>query len=181
MKLHHIMFLYYRKGHYQVCLTLPKNIGRVERLLDVFSTLRIFFVVKTYQMSSFGGFLRQKICAKLKKHLKVFPDVLYFQEVSNTPNSDLIYNIETQYGVFSCIPYYIRLTSLFTVRSVDVIYSYVTYICYVEGCKFSTSTHENYRIVQNITSAICGYFYGYRGPKIASEIAYIDQNPLKRC
>ena len=119
------------------------------------------------------------ICAKLKKHLKVFPHVLYCQEVSNTPNSDLVYNIEAQYGVFSCIPAYIRLTSLFTVWSADVIFSYVTYICYVEGCKFSTSTHENYRIVQNITSAICGYFYGYRGPKIALEIAYIHQNTLK--
>ena len=132
-------------------------------------------------VSSFGRFLRQKICAKLKKHLKVFPDVLYCQEVSNTPNSDLIYNIETQYGVFSCIPYYIRLTSLFTVRSADVIYSYVRYIYYVEDCKFSTSTHENYRIMQNITSAICGYIYGFWEPKTASEIAYIDQNPLKFC
>ena len=26
-------------------------------------------------------------------------------------------------------------------------FSYVGYICYVEECKFSTSTHENYRIV----------------------------------
>ena len=52
-------------------------------------------------------------------------------------------------------------------------------ICYVEGCKFSTSTHVNYLIVSSIISAICGYFYGHRGPKIASEIAYIDQNPLK--
>ena len=32
---------------------------------------------------------------------------------------------------------------------------------------------------RNPTVAICGDFYGYRGPKIASEIAYIDQNPLK--
>ena len=130
-------------------------------------------------MSSFGGFLRQKICAKLKKHLKVFPYVLYCQEVSNTPNSDLIYNIKAQYGVFSCISAYIRLTSLFTVQSEDVLFSYTSYICYVEGCKFSTSTHVNYQIVQNIISAICGYFYGFWGPKIASEIAYIHQNSLK--
>ena len=179
MKIHHTRLLYCRQGYYQVCLTLPNNIGRMERLLDVFSTLRIFLFIKIYKMSSFDGFLRQKICAKLKKHLKVFPHVLYCQEVSNTPNSDLVYNIEAQYGVFSYISAYIRLTSLFTVWSADVIYTYVTYICYVEGCKFSTSTHVNYHIVQNIISAICGYIYGFWGPKIASEIAYIDQNPLK--
>ena len=80
---------------------------------------------------------------------------------------------------------YFIYTSLYTTHItfhsmvVDVNFSYVTYICYVEGCKFSTSTHEKYRIVQNITSAICGYFYGYRGPKIALEIAYIHQNSLK--
>ena len=36
-----------------MCLTLHNNIGRVERLLDVFSTLRIFFVVKIHIMSYF--------------------------------------------------------------------------------------------------------------------------------
>ena len=150
MKTHHTRLLYYRQGHYQVCLTLPSNIGRVERVLDVFATLRIFFVVKIHQMNSLGGFLRQKIFTKLKKHLKVFLHVLYCQEMSNTPNSDLAYTIEAWHGVFSSIPAYIRLISFCTVWSTDVIFTYVAYICYVEGCKFSTSTHINYRIVQNM-------------------------------
>ena len=179
MEIHYTRVLYYRKCHYQVCLTLPNNIGRVERLLNVFSTLHIFFVIKMYHMSSFGTFLGQKICAKSKKHLKVFPHVLYCQEVSNITNSDVFYNIEAQYSVFPCMPAYIRLTPLFTVWSSDVLFSYVTYICYVEGCKFSTSTHANYLIVQNITSAICGYFYSSQGPSGRSEMKLTVKKVLK--
>ena len=50
---------------------------------------------------------------------------------------------------------------------------------YVKGCKFSTSTHENYRIRKNIISALCGYFYGSWGPKTDSEIVHILKNVLK--
>ena len=53
------------------------------------------------------------------------------------------------------------------------------YIWYVKGCKFSTSTHENYRIKKNIVSALCGYFYGSWGPKTHSEIVHISKNVLK--
>ena len=71
----------------------------------------------------------------------------------------------------TCIAFHSTATNKFL--------SYVAYIWYLEGCKFSTSTHVNYHIVQNIISAFCGYIYGFWEPKIASEIAYIDQNPLK--
>ena len=57
--------------------------------------------------------------------------------------------------------------------------SYVAYICYVEGCKFSTSTHINYHIVQNIVSAIFEYFYGSWGPPGRSEIVYIVKKVRK--
>ena len=57
--------------------------------------------------------------------------------------------------------------------------SYVECICYVEGCKFSTSTHDKYRIVQNIVSAICGYFYASRGPPDRSEIVYTVKKSKK--
>ena len=43
------------------------------------------------------------------------------------------------------IPLYTSNTTHLTFYRVFV--SYVAYICYVEGCKFSTSTHESYRIV----------------------------------
>ena len=36
---------------------------------------------------------------------------------------------------------YINFYSMISTRY----FSYVGYICYVEGCKFSTSTHENLR------------------------------------
>ena len=36
-----------------MCLTLPNNIGRVERLLDVFPTLRIFFALKFVKIAHF--------------------------------------------------------------------------------------------------------------------------------
>ena len=151
MKIHHAWLLYCRQGHHEVCLTHSNNIGRVETLLDVFRNLRIFLFVKINKMSSFYWFLRTKTFVKLKKHLKVFPHVLYRQEVQNIPNSNLLYYIEAYYGVFSCMLAYIRLTSLCTVWSTNVIFTYVAYIWYVEGCKFSTSTHMNYQIVQNIT------------------------------
>ena len=51
------------------------------------------------------------------------------------------------YTPYLCVVGVIQLTSLFTVWSADPIYSYVTHICYVEGYRFSTSTHENYQIV----------------------------------
>ena len=38
---------------------------------------------------------------------------------------------------------YINFYSMINTRY----FSYVGYICYVEECKFSTSTHENYHIV----------------------------------
>ena len=72
-----------------------------------------------------------------------------------------------------------RLISLCRIWSANVIFSYVAYVCYVEDCKFSTSTHVHYRIVQNITSAICGYFYGSWGPSGRSEIVYIVQKVEK--
>ena len=64
---------------------------------------------------------------------------------------------------------YITYYSMISIRH----FNYVTYIWYVEGCKFSTSTHINYQIVSNIISAICGYFYGSWGPSGRSEIVYI--------
>ena len=63
---------------------------------------------------------------------------------------------------------YITYYSMVSIRH----FNYVTYIWYVEGYKFSTSTHINYQIVQNIISAICGYFYGSWGPSGRSEIVY---------
>ena len=61
-----------------------------------------------------------------------------------------------------------------------VLVSYVVCICYVKGCKFSTSTHDNYRIVSNIVSAICGYFYGFQNPSGGSEIVYIVKKVEKK-
>ena len=58
-------------------------------------------------------------------------------------------------------------------------FNYVGYICYVEECKFSPSTHENYRIVQNIVSAICGYFYGPQNPSGGSEMTLTVKKVLK--
>ena len=58
-------------------------------------------------------------------------------------------------------------------------YIHGRYIWYVKGCKFSTSTHENYWIGKNIISALCGYFYGSCGPKTHSEIVHISKNVLK--
>ena len=36
-----------------MCFTFPSNMGHVERLLDVFSTLRIFFVLKFVKTANF--------------------------------------------------------------------------------------------------------------------------------
>ena len=93
--------------------------GMCGKTFRCFFNFARIFCPEIFKNSSFYGFLRQKICLKLEKRLKVFPHVLYCQEVSNTPNSYLAYNIEAQYGVFSCIPTYIRFTSLFTVWAVE--------------------------------------------------------------
>ena len=99
---------------------------------------------------------------------------VHFQVYSSLPKN--IRRIESIYGNFSI---WQKLKKI--MKKSLIFYTHVGYICYVEGCKFSTSTHVNYRIVQNIISAICGYFYGFWEPKITSEIAYIDQNGLKMC
>ena len=72
---------------------------------------------------------------------------------------------------------YINFYSMINTRY----FSYVCYICYVKECKFSTSTHENYRIVQNIVSAICGYFYSSQNPSGGSEMTLTVKKVLKRC
>ena len=80
---------------------------------------RQFFVIKSEKIQLFSDFSRQKICAKLENHLKHMPYDIYFQETPNMTKSDLVYNMVTLYGVFVCIPPYIRLTSLFTVCAMD--------------------------------------------------------------
>ena len=70
---------------------------------------------------------------------------------------------------------YINFYSMISTRY----FSYVGYICYVEECKFSTSTHENYHIVQNIVSAICGYFYSSQNPSGGSEMTLTVKKVLK--
>ena len=82
----------------------------------------------------------------------------------------------TQQG--PCLTYDSHIT--FQNLSYRGLVSYVVCVCYVEQCKFSTSTNEKYRIVQNIISAICGYFYGFQNPSGGSEIAYILKKVQKR-
>ena len=43
-----------------MCLTLPSNIGHGETLLDDFSTLRIFFVIKIEKIAHFMDFYDEK-------------------------------------------------------------------------------------------------------------------------
>ena len=60
MDIHRTIQIYSRQGHFEVCLTLPSNMGRVGTLLDAFSTLRIFFVIKSHKMIDFYKFFDQK-------------------------------------------------------------------------------------------------------------------------
>ena len=66
MQIHHVRLLYSRQGQYLVCLTLSNNTGHVERLSDVFSTLRIFFVVKKHKISYIYGFQHLKNMLKVE-------------------------------------------------------------------------------------------------------------------
>ena len=72
---------------------------------------------------------------------------------------------------------------------------YVTYIivytisnscfCHMAGMHYSiviinsTSTHMMYKILWTKVSAICGYFYGSEGPKIALEMTLTVKKVLK--
>ena len=60
MKIHHARLLYCREGHFEVCLTLPNNIGRMERVLGSFSVLRVFFVMKIQKIAMFYKFYHKK-------------------------------------------------------------------------------------------------------------------------
>ena len=60
MKIHHARLLYCREGHFEVCLTLPNNIERMERVLSSFSVLRVFFVIKFVKHGYFLNFHDKK-------------------------------------------------------------------------------------------------------------------------
>ena len=98
---------------------------------------------------------------------------MHFQVQSSLPKN--IRRIESIYGNFSI---WQKLKKM--MKKSLVFYIHAGYICYVERCKFSTSTHIKYRIVQNIISAICGYFYGLWGPLGCSEITNIAKKILKK-
>ena len=58
--IHHTIQIYSRQGHFEVCLTRPSNMGRVETVLDTFSTFRIFLVKKFVKMDHFMTFYYKK-------------------------------------------------------------------------------------------------------------------------
>ena len=108
-------------------------------------------------MSNFH-FCSRKVSARVKYHLSCLRPFLQLLESTWwLRNPSISQQVKNEQNPCKNVTFYISLK----------------YICYVNDCKFSTSTHAKYHIVQNMISAICGYFYGSWGPTGRSEIACI--------
>ena len=67
MKIHHTRLLDYIQRHHWACLTLPNNIGRVERLLGVFFNFANIFCRKNPPNELIWWIFTTKNIRKIKK------------------------------------------------------------------------------------------------------------------